>query len=387
MQTILVAHSELALKGRNRKEYEQKLKKSISRAANYSHLEIKSFKNNCSQFIYEIENSKEEIIEVFSKIFGIKYFSFIEKLPKTMPSLKDYITKELKIVKEEGVKEISFDTKRADKTFGKSSPEINAQLGELAKNLGIAVNYRQKKSILYIKVLQTPEILVSSKRYSGLSGLPSGATGKMLVLLSGGIDSPAAAFKMMSRGIVCDFLHLHDLRNKEALENSKIPKVIRKLNQYQLKKSKLYHLPQFIYHLHTKTKIYDNFTTVYFKHYILQIADYIAKKEGYLGIITGDSLAQVASQTPENLILSSSAISTPIYRPFCGSDKEEIIELSKAAGLYELSIEQYKDCCAIISTANPILKAKPEKYKRATRFVDKEKLFEESKKNIGELLV
>jgi len=166
--------------------------------------------------------------------------------------------------------------------------------------------------------------------------------------MSGGIDSPVAAWQMMKRGCTVDFLHVHNLKSEKDVEKSKMKEIIKILDKYQFR-SKLHLVPYHVYELSTVDKVPRNKDLVLFKHYLLKLAEKIALEKGYKAIVTGDNLAQVASQTLDNIKAVSLGVSLPIFRPLLTYDKEEIVNLGNKAGTYEPSIKQYKDCCSILA--------------------------------------
>jgi thiamine biosynthesis protein ThiI len=195
------------------------------------------------------------------------------------------------------------------------------------------------------------------ERIKGLGGLPVGVSGKVLSLLSGGLDSPVAAWLMMKRGCHVDFLHLHALRDAQEVRESKVFEIFRHLSAF-CKDSKLFVAPYYKF-LEKALNAPIKLELVLFRKFMLKLAEVLAKREGYLGIVTGDSIGQVASQTLRNIWSAQRGLDLPVYRPLLTYDKEEIIRLAKQIGTYELSLKEYKDCCSIIAR-HPETSSKPE---------------------------
>lgn len=384
---FLVHYGEIGLKGKNRPIFEKKLADNIKRlikkkGLNYEkEYKIVREKGRILVYFKNEKNNKSIIEDVLKKSFGIVNFSFVHKIEKNFEKLK---TKFLEIL--ENIKKpkneitLGFKTKRADKNFTLTSPEITSELRKIAEAKGFKVDYKNFNVEIYTEISHNNIYLYLDKE-KGPKGLPVGTVGKVLVLLSGGIDSPISAYEMMKRGCRCDFLHVHNLINENSVLNSKIVKTVKKLNEYQLF-SNLFIAPynEFNFELLGK-KVDQRYELVLFKFFILKLADEIAKLNKYDAIVTGDNLAQVASQTMENLKVVSKDIDTIIFRPLLTYDKEDIIKKSKEYNLFEIAIEEYKDCCSLVSK-NPTTKAKYEKFKTELNKIDMNKIISNTIKKI-----
>jgi len=225
-----------------------------------------------------------------------------------------------------------------------------------------------------------------SNKIKGLGGLPIDAKKKILCLLSGGIDSPVAATQLMKRGCRVDFLHIHSFVKNEFVLKSKIKDIIGKLNNYGYK-SRLFLMPYSFYELGTAGKIEDRFELIFFKHYIFKLAEKLANHYEYDAICSGDSLNQVASQTLENLKCVSYNVNLPIFRPLLSFDKNEIIEIARKIGTYEISNIEYKDCCSI-SAKNPYTQCNLDKFKeKVLDKIDMDELLEKSMEEITSYMI
>jgi len=336
---------------------------------------LENIKREGASFVCTFSGKKELVVKSLKHVFGIKQFLFVKTISKDLDEIQKEVRNSLRKIKESDTETVSFQTKRSDKNFPLTSPNLNEKLGEIANNEGLKVDYSNKKNIIYIKIGEK-STYVSSEKIGAHGGLPVGTAGKVLVLLSGGIDSPVAAWSLMKRGVSCDFLHIHNFRKNEDVLLSKIPKTIEMLNNYQFK-STLYVSPYNPFEFTVMGNIPPKYELVLFKNYILNLAQEIAKKNGYLAIANGDSLAQVASQTLENINTAQYGIKLPVFRPLISSDKEDIVYIAKKIGTYDLSIKDYKDCCSLVSK-NPATKTKREKLKEILGNIDLEKLLEQS---------
>lgn len=377
---VLVHYSEIALKGRNRSFFENKLVENIRKSSEHQKVNLKSVKKGHNLILCEFDSSEteEKINSALKSVFGIKYFSYVKEINKDINLIKEEVKKIIGDLKSKGFMEIAFKTKRADKEFPFNSLEINKELGEIANQFGLKVNYDLKNPIIYVEIVQNCCYIYSKKIYC-YGGLPVGSSGKVLCLLSGGIDSPLAVWQMMKRGCQVDFLHVHNFRNNQEAIEHKIKEITKVLNKYQFK-SKIYLVPYSVYEFHSiDKKIQDDL--VLFRHYLFRIAGIIASENDYQAIVTGDNLGQVASQTLENMSASEFGISLPVFRPLLTYDKEEIINLAKEIGTYDLSIKEYKDCCSILAK-NPKTKTNLKKFKLLLESLDIENLIEKSFKEI-----
>lgn len=389
MKKILIKYSEIALKGKNRNDFVNRLVGNISKSANRFGVELKSIFKEYGRIIltYNTNNVDDEkkIHDSLSKTFGIKYFSFVENIDKTIEAVLERGEEIILEHKKNGVKRIGFKTKRNDKTFPITSPELNSLLGEIANNNGIKIDYRNPEEMIYIEINEK-DCFIYSIKHRGPSGLPIENSKKVLVLLSGGIDSPVASTEMMKRGCRVDYLHIHSFVKNDFVLNSKIKDIVDKLNDYGYK-SKLYLMPYSFYELQTSGKISHRFELIFFKYYIFKLAEKLCDKYGYDGIVSGDNINQVASQTLNNLKCVSYGINIPIFRPLLTYEKEEIINKAIKIGTFELSNIEYKDCCSI-NAKNPYTQANLDRFKdEVLNKINVDELINKSLEEIGEFMM
>ena len=332
-------------------------------------------KKEGAAILCDINSDRENIINCFKDIIGIKHFAFVEIIEKSQEKLFKKIEEICKELNSKNIKIITPKTRRSDKKFELTSPQINSKIGEIANKYKIKVDYKDEKNMIYVKI-HSKNIFISFEKYNGQGGLPVKSAGRVLVLLSGGIDSPVAAYQLMKRGCQCDFLHLHNLKSNQDVLDSKITKTINKLNKFQFK-STLYTLPYETFEFGIMGKVVPRYELVIFKYYLLKLAENLAKKYDYLAIANGDSLAQVASQTLENLNVVNHNLNIPIFRPLLTFEKEEIIDIATKIKTFELSIQDYKDCCSLVAK-NPMTQAKSVKFLESVEKVDIENLVEKS---------
>lgn len=376
--TVLVKYGEIGLKGKNQNFFVSKLVRNISQSAKLNKCDLERTLTQRDRLVcFFNDTNKELIIETLKNVCGIKYFSFAEECEKEMSAMTPIVKKLLKDMKEAGYKEVNFKTKRGDKRFPMKSPEINLEYIAMAKEMGLGINFKNKEDMIFTEISDKKVFIYSSAdKVKGFAGLPVGTSGKVLQLLSGGIDSPVSAFSMMRRGCVVDFIHFHSETTNEKAFTMKVRKLAEELNKFQFK-CVIHMVPYSVYEMLTMGKIHPRYELVFFKHYILRVADAVAKHSFSTGLVTGDNLAQVASQTLDNMTAVSLHIDNQIYRPLLTYDKEDIVDISREIGCFDLSVEQYKDCCSIHSK-NPLTSAKLDKFEEILGDFDMEGLIKES---------
>ena len=333
---ILIHYGELALKGKNRGLFEEKLADNI-RSVCYGRV-----KRLGGRLVAE-----DCDIDSLKKIFGISWFADTYRVKKDLNEIKEIIVEKLKD-KIHDAPTFGVVVKRSDKSFPFTSPELAKMIGEeVRENYNLKVRLNNPDLVIYVEIAE--ECFIYFHRIFGLGGLPVGVSGKVLCLLSGGIDSPVAAYLMMKRGCKVDYIHFHTFSRSKDILKSKIKDIVGLLDAYGLG-SRLFLAPYHPFQLALiETGVPTGYELVLFRRMMLKVAEEIAKKWGHKGIITGDSVGQVASQTLDNLRAVMEGISLPVLQPLIGFDKLEIIDLAKDIGSYEFSIKPYKDCCSILA--------------------------------------
>ncbi|MFB6198019.1 MAG: tRNA sulfurtransferase, partial [Halobacteriaceae archaeon] len=226
-----------------------------------------------------------------------------------------------------------------------TSHDVQEALGDVAVEMGHAIDLDDPDIPVYVEATHE-RAYVYTEKHAGLGGLPVGTAGKVLCLLSGGIDSPVAAWYMMKRGCHVDYVHFNPYATAEAALNEKFAYVLETLNRYQ-QGCDVYFAPYGVYQL--EATVDPEYDLVAFRNCMTRTAERLAEEHGYEAIVTGDSVAQVASQTLQNLSAVNVGVKMPIFRPLLGFDKEEVIDRARMIGTYEDSIREYKDCCSIIA--------------------------------------
>ena len=358
---ILLHTPDITLKGKNQKDFRHALVANIKRRLKHFNLDwqVISAKGRIS-IRPQVSNKKQldKVVLAMQQTAGISSLSVCDFIPgKTIvskenefnwPVLEEAVLSMAKSVYQE---ESSFaiNVNRTFKEIPVRSIDIAVRLGDLIRNKTRwdKVKLKDPGQTFHIDIYPDGFYLYAHK-YKGIGGLPTGTAGRVLALLSGGIDSPVAIYQLAKRGCHIDFLHLSASHvDKASVDSSVIGQLARQLSRYT-QRSRLHVLPYTYFDLNLTGKK-TGYELVMFRRFMMRIAERLAERIHCLALINGDSLGQVASQTLENIATSNSAISIPVFRPLIGTNKEEIIAIARSIGTYELSIQPYKDCCALIA--------------------------------------
>ncbi|OYT41817.1 MAG: tRNA 4-thiouridine(8) synthase ThiI [Candidatus Aenigmarchaeota archaeon ex4484_224] len=371
--SIVIHYGEIGIKGKNRDFFEKKLIENLRFALKKL---VKKVYRRYGRIICDLPKKPKykKIEEILKNFPGIEYFAFSIKTELSLEKIKKV---SLKLLKKQKFESFKVESKRSYKEFPLNSLELNKILGEyIIKKLKKKVDVKNPEIILFVEICEKESFLYT-KKIKGIGGLPTSTSGKIISLLSGGIDSPVASFLLMKRGAQIIFVHFYNPNFNKPKDLKKIEKIVKKLTKFQLR-SKLYLIPVEKIQKELVKKIPQAYRMILFRRFIIQIANQIAKKENAKALVTGDSLAQVASQTLENIYSIHSSSIFPILTPLIGLNKQEIIEIAKKIGTYEISIIPYKEVCPIISSSHPITKSKIEDVINLENKIDKkEKLIED----------
>ena len=344
---ILIRYGELSTKGKNKMTFVRQLGKNI---------EMKTSEKPIIEYDRMFLNYSIDNIDKLKKIFGIQSFSPVVSVKTNIEIIKEQIKKLCSKYNEN----LSFkvNVHRHWKGFEKTSMEFTSEMGayilSINKNLNVDVRNPNLKFEIEIREDQT---YLFFERIKGLGGYPVGINGKVLHLISGGIDSPIAALEMIKRGIHVDFLNFITPPHTDQKTLDKVNRIIKLINEYQ-GPSKLYRSN------YTDLMNYIGLTSdqaykiTLMRRSFYRIANIIANKNNYIGISNGENVGQVASQTLESMNVIQSVSNLPIYRPILTSDKLETIEKAKSFGTYSISIEQAEEACELFAPKSPVIKPK-----------------------------
>ncbi len=351
---FVIHHSEIALKKGNRPFFESRLRQALRNAL--ADLEGARIVPQYGRVFVEAaaDVDDERVLERLRRVIGIAEIRVAYRGSSDPQELGRQVL--------EKVRNLSFntfcvDTRRADKSFPYTSVEINRIVGAAVQEaLQKPVRLRDADLVIKIEVFNR-KVYFSVRTEPGERGLPVGSTGKVMSLLSSGIDSPVSSFLMMKRGCHVTFVHFHSFPYVEKNSLYNAAELVKRLTVYQTH-SKLFLTPlakiqqAIIMNAPTKLRV------VLYRRMMLRLAERLAARERCRALVTGESLGQVASQTLENIAAISQAVSMPILRPLIGMDKEEIIRRARGLGTFDISTEPYDDCCSYLVPPNPETHAK-----------------------------
>lgn len=376
-KVISISIGEIALKGSNRKYFEDKLISRIKIAMDK--LEYKRvYKEQGKIYIEAPEEIFEEIIKRAKKVFGLAYISPCIKLEKDMQEIEKA---SIKMVKEkqskDPIKTFKVVTNRVDKRFPEKSPEISSKMGaSILKNVeGLKVDVHDPDTYVYIDIKE--KCYVYTERIKGYGGLPVGTSGKGLLLLSGGIDSSVAGFLMAKRGVEISGVHFHSYPFTSERAEDKVKKLAKILSAYT-GKIKLYSVNILQIQKELNEKCPKREMTILSRRFMMRIADRIATENDIDAIITGESLGQVASQTVEGLTVTNDAAGKLVIRPLIGFDKTEIVDIAREIGTYKTSILPFDDCCTLFLPKHPVIKPILKYTEKSEKKIDVEALLKEA---------
>jgi tRNA uracil 4-sulfurtransferase len=373
-RSILIHYHEINLKGNNRGWFENHLQQHI--AALLKDLPHEHIRRFAGRLIVGLsENSPvDDIIYRLGLAFGIANFVVAHEVVADMDRIKSGL---MELVATSSFKSFKIDSRRGTKSFPLNSQQLNQQLGAFVQTLRPAeVRMENPDAVFFVEIVGNRAFLYLNK-IRGAGGLPSGTGGKVLCLLSGGIDSPVAAYRLMRRGCRIVFVHFHSFPHTTLESQDKVRRIVQILSRYQLE-SRLYMAP--FAELQREIVAYapPSLRVILYRRFMLRIAEAIAQKERAAALITGDSLGQVASQTLENIRTISAAAAIPVFRPLIGDDKEDIIQIARVLGTYETSIQADQDCCSLFVPRHPETMSSLEQAQRAEENLDLSRLIQDS---------
>ncbi len=369
--TVLVRFGELSTKGKNRKDFINRLFRNIQyMLRDFEELEYRKAYDRI--YIRLNGADHEKIKEKLQKVFGISSFSFTEKVAPDMEAITAAC---LRTARESGAKTFKMITKRHDKTFPLRSDDINRQTASvILKNTDLKVDVHDPQLPIRVEVREDAAYITSEK-IPGAGGYPAGINGKVLLMLSGGIDSPVAAYQLMKRGLNVEAVHFASPPYTSENARNKVLTLAGMVSEYQ-GRMKVHVINFTDLQLNIYKTAGDPYAVTLMRRMMFRLAEKIAQKNGCIAIATGESIGQVASQTLESIACINDAIRIPVLRPLVCHDKLEIIALASKIGTYETSILPYEDCCTIFDPKNPVTKPSVEKAEYFEKMFDWQSLIE-----------
>lgn len=354
MNSVLIRYHEIALKKGNRAYFTELLKRNLLAAV--KDLGAKDIRSLPARLLLTFKNDVPvaTLIERMGAVFGVANFSIVERTDRNIDTLQSRILDSLNGARFESFR---IETQRGDKTFPMTSPEINRRLGAAVKaKSGARVDLENAAFTVTVEILPR-DAFFGFNKISGAGGLPVGASGRLVALISGGIDSPVAAYRMMQRGCRLIFVHFHSAPFQDKTSQEKVRQLLGVLTRHQFA-SRLYLVPFGEIQRQIVAAVARPLRVVLYRRMMLRIAEAIARKEKAKALVTGESLGQVASQTLDNMAVIQQATRLPILRPLVGMDKQEIVDQARRIGTFEISSIPDQDCCQLFVPKHPATKAR-----------------------------
>jgi thiamine biosynthesis protein ThiI len=363
MISVLLRYQELALKGKNRPWFQRHLIRHLHRAlAGLSVQQIRVPMGRI-EVVLGRESTAAEVRERLRYVFGLANFSVATRVEPDVDAIMAGVLRDLPAATPASFR---VRVRRADKQFPRPSPEIERAIGaRIASERGWAVNLEDPPLTIGIEILPG-EAFYHFGKEPGAGGLPSGTGGRVVALLSGGIDSPVAAWRMMRRGCKASFVHFHSYPFLSRASQEKARQLVRILSRYQLSAT-LHLVPFGEIQRQVTLSVPSALRVIVYRRLMMRIAERVAHRVDALGLVTGDVVGQVASQTLENMSVTGAAVTMPVFRPLVGMDKEEITTQAERLGTYSISILPDEDCCTLFSPRHPVTRARPGEIEDAER--------------------
>lgn len=382
MKVIIIRYSEIHLKGNNRDFFESALVNNIKSV-------LKDYKYDFSRSNarYVVRNFDDTqlygIIDAVKNVFGVHSLSVAEEVDTDYALIS---AAALGFAPQSGT--FKVNTNRADKRFPMSSMEISSNVGGdiLQHNPDLKVDLFNPEHVVSIDLRENGKTFVYSETIKAVNGMPVGTGGKGIVMLSGGIDSPVAAYMMAKRGMSLRAVHFHSFPYTSMQARQKVLDLAKIIKKYTLRMTvDVVSFTEIQTAIHEKCP--EEYMITIMRRFMMRIAERIAKNHGAGAVITGESLGQVASQTLESITSTNSVATIPVFRPLIGFDKDEIIEISQKIGAFETSILPYEDCCTIFLPKRPVTKPRLLQVEKVESALDVDTLVENALANIDTVVI
>jgi len=382
MTSVIVHYQEIALKGRNRPWFVARLVRSLREATR--DLDVKDIKALMGriELVLGPAATWETVRDRIATVFGVGNFSRAGRAPLDVDAIAAEILKDLG---PDDPATFRVSARRADKRFPLTSPQIEREVGGRIKEArGWTVNLDEPALTIHVEAL-SHEAFYSFGKERGPGGLPVGASGRVACLLSGGIDSPVAAWRMMRRGCRVLFVHFHSYPILSRASQEKVRELAQSLARFQFR-SRLFLVPFGEIQQRVVLAVAPPLRVVIYRRLMMQIAERIARNNRALALVTGEVVGQVASQTLENMATIGSVVTLPVLRPLVGMDKEEITAEAIRLGTYPVSIIPDQDCCTLFTPKHPATKARPSDVARAEAALPIDEIVEQAAASASEEL-
>ncbi len=371
---VIVKTHELALKGKNRPWFLRKLTENLRTATEGSGVSKVWQAQLMIGLSLEDDSAWPEVKNRVMDCFGVAKFFLAREFPQDLDLIQQALPPLL-----EGYKFQTFriETNRADKRFPMTSPEVNIKLGKFVEDFtGARVDLSNPDLTIYLDI-QTRGILVYFDETRAHGGLPVGSSGRVAVMLSGGIDSPVAAWHMMKRGCPATYVHFHSYPLVDRSSIEKASELVQHLARFQ-RRSELVLAPLAEIQKRIIVETPPAYRVLLYRRFMLRITELLAKQSGAKALVTGESCGQVSSQTLENIAVVDDVAGMPVLRPLIGMNKEEIVGMSQEIGTFPISIQPDQDCCSLFVPRHPETRARLETVQRLEQSLPVDELVAEA---------
>lgn len=358
-EIVLIKNGELVLKGLNRNTFEDILIKNMKKALR----ELGEFKFTKSQSTIMVESlddaDLDDAVEVLTRVFGIAALSRAACAPKDLEEIQkltiEYLKEQLS-----DAKTFKVEAKRSDKKFPYKSPEICREVGGyvLSKFHHLKVDVHNPDVVITVEIRDN-YAFIRGNSIKGAGGMPVGTNGRAAILISGGIDSPVAAYMMAKRGIELVAVHFASPPYTTELAELKVMELLHRVAKYSGPIT-TYVVPFTEIQEQIRDNCPEEYFTIIMRRYMMKISQMLAEHQNCHALITGESVGQVASQTIYALACTDAVVTMPVFRPCIGMDKDEIVSISRKIDTFETSIQPYEDCCTVFTPKHPRTRAKIE---------------------------
>lgn len=356
-QSFLIKYAEIGTKGKNRFMFEDALIKQIQYALKGVEGQFEVTKESGRIYVMaDGEYDYDDTVEALKRVFGIaEICPMVQIDDKDYENLKKHVVEYMAQVYPDRSLTFKVDARRGDKHYPVTSEQINRDLGEIILEAfpKTKVDVHHPDVLLHVEVRQ--KVNLFSEKIPGPGGMPIGTNGKAMLLLSGGIDSPVAGYMIAKRGVKIEAVYFHAPPYTSDRAKQKVVDLANLVARYA--GPILLHVVNFTdIQLYIYDKCPHEELTIIMRRYMMRIAQTIAERSGAIGLITGESIGQVASQTLQSLVSTNEVCTMPVFRPVIGFDKQEIVDVSQKIGTFETSIQPFEDCCTIFVAKHPVTK-------------------------------
>ncbi len=382
MKVVIIRYSEIHLKGNNREFFESALISNIKHVLQDYTYEFA--RSNARYIIRKFDESQlEQIVDAVKNVFGVHSLSVAEEVDSNVEQIK---AAALALAPTSG--SFKVNTNRADKKFPIHSMNLSADIGGdiLEANPSLTVDLFHPDHVVNIDIRENGKTFVYSEIIKAVNGMPVGTAGKGVVMLSGGIDSPVAAYMMAKRGMTLRAVHFHSFPYTSMQAKQKVLDLAKLVKKYSLRMT-----VDVVSFTGIQTAIHEKCPEEYMitimRRFMMRIAEKLARMNGCGAVITGESLGQVASQTLESITSTNSVANIPVFRPLIGFDKDEIIEIAERIGTFKTSILPYEDCCTIFLPKKPVTKPRLDAVLKVESALDVDTLVNNAMQNIETIVI